>query len=100
MVTLNFGYRSYKLGCEASLHISARKSGKLVVNTFINEHCHPCNKTTYYGYPEIRELSKESQDEIGKYARLKAKPINMKPLLKAKEGSSKIILNRDIHNVK
>lgn len=64
------------------------------------EHNHPCTKESYDGYPEIRKMSEAAANEAGKLQKLKVIPTLIRPSLKGLEESDKIILGRDISNVK
>ncbi|KAK3918407.1 hypothetical protein KUF71_000979 [Frankliniella fusca] len=92
--------KSYKIGCKAFLYLSLKpKLQRLVVDRFQPEHNHPCSKVTYEGYPEVRRMSRDTIKSVQEFTKLKAKPILIKPLVKAREGD-KIILSRDISNVR
>jgi len=94
-------FRVYKIGCEAEIHIArSAKINKLIVKNFKAEHNHVCDKVTYQGYPEVRRLSNSAKADVIEYSKLRAKPTLMKPLLRSKEGHEKIILGRDISNVR
>lgn len=96
---------TYKQGCPAYLIFSfSSKMGKLVVRKVSNEHNHPCNLTTYCGYPAVRALTNEGKQEAIKLQKLKVLPSNIRPVLKNTEnrtaGCDKLVLGKDISNVK
>ncbi|XP_034233572.1 uncharacterized protein LOC117640808 [Thrips palmi] len=49
-------HESYKIGCEARIHVAATTAGRLKVTAFHDVHNHPCNETTYFGYPEVQRM--------------------------------------------
>ncbi|XP_052123530.1 uncharacterized protein LOC113213580, partial [Frankliniella occidentalis] len=87
--------------CEAFVHLTRQsKIGKLKVYKLRLDHNHDCNEVTVSGYPESRRLSDSSKANVLEYSKLKAKPTLVKPLLRQSEGLNKIILSRDISNVR
>ena len=77
-----------------------RKKGKVVLTKCHLEHNHPCTRESYDGYPEVRKMSEAAAKEAGKLQKLKVIPTLIRPALKDLEKSDKIILGRDISNVK
>lgn len=63
-------------------------------------HNHACNYVTFMGYPENRRMSDGSQSEVNKLGKLRVKPTEIRPFVKKLENTSKIILGRDIRNVR
>ncbi|XP_026280147.1 uncharacterized protein LOC113207704 [Frankliniella occidentalis] len=92
--------KSYKIGCKSYLELKLIKTGKcLVVDVFHIVHNHPCTKVTYDGYPKVRKMQMATIKCVQDFNKVKAKPLLIKPLIKAREGD-KIVLSRDISNVR
>lgn len=101
--------RTYKLDCGASMKLKrTRDKTMLYLDHLDLTHNHAINKLTKMGYPESRRPSKEAVKRVEELGKLKVKPSLIRPYLKELEQDSnnetcrdsKIILGRDISNIK
>jgi len=79
----------------------SKKKRKLIVKKLHLEHNHPCNELVVMGYPQKRKLSEAGEEKSKNYIDAKVIPSIIRPLVRElEEDSAKIILGRDISNIR